>query len=112
MAQRQIELHMKEKGITTPIAVGKIITVSGNRIRLDIEYGKKVKQVYSMTFTHEEWLTLNSKVEDCSKIFGMCEKMSPTTIPELAKDFQSCNFIHYIKLHHNAISLMTKQPIM
>ena len=28
--------------------------------------------------------------------------MSPTTIPELAKDFQSGDFIHYIKLHHPA----------
>ena len=74
MAQRQIELHMKEKGITTPIAVGKNITVSGNRIRLDIEYEKNVKRVCSMTFTHEEWLILNSKVEDCSKILGISEK--------------------------------------
>ena len=31
--------------------------------------------------------------------------MSPATIPELAKDFQSCDFIHYIKLHHTAIPL-------
>ena len=71
MAQRQIELHMKEKGITTSIAVGKSISVSGNRVRLDIEYGKDVKRVYSMTFTHEEWLTLNSKVVDCFKILAL-----------------------------------------
>ena len=65
---------MKEKGITTPIAVGKTITVSGNRIRLNIEYRKNVNRVYSMTSTHREWLSLNSKVEDCSKILGMSEK--------------------------------------
>ena len=71
MTQRQIEMRLREKGITTPFAVGRTLTVSEHKIRLYVEYGKNVKRGYSIAFTREEWLTANQKVVDCFTKLGI-----------------------------------------
>ena len=71
MTQRQIEMHLREKGIVAPLTVGKTLTVSGHKIRLNVEYGKNVKRSYSIAFAHEEWLAANHKVVECFKKLGL-----------------------------------------
>ena len=56
MAQHQIRLLMREKGITVPITDTKSIKVSGENIKFECVNGKTVKKSYVISFSYEEWI--------------------------------------------------------
>ena len=63
MAQKQIEVYRRIKGILIHVSMGKNVTVCEDKIKINIEYGKKVRRSYTVFFTMEEWRMLQRKVQ-------------------------------------------------
>ena len=71
MAQKQIDDYRKRIGITSYVSEGKTITVKEDMIKLKIDYGKCVPRNYTIVFSHEEWKTLQRKINESCEVLKL-----------------------------------------
>ena len=94
MAQQQVRLLMRKKGMTVPISNTKSIKVCDENIKLECVYGKTVKKSYVISFTYEEWILVNRKLVDCCQLLGLEDRL---------KTHSPIHFNHGISTVHTEI---------